>query len=159
MTADGFGGVLRIRSRVMLDHGEFARWLESSDDEMKVAKELTKLEAFNAAVLHSEQAAQMALKGLLRGVGLGEHAWGHSLSELAKRAVQHAALELPNELGSALAVLERDYLPTRYPDALIAGTPLGNYGPADAERAMATSEQVRTLVGATWDSLLAEEQE
>lgn len=141
----------------MLDHSEFARWLESSDDEMRVAHELTRLEAFNAAVLHCEQATQMALKGLLRGVGRGDHAWGHSLSELASRTSEHASLPLSEDLAQDLAVLERDYMPTRYPDALIAGTPLGNYGRADAERATTTSERIRGLVVETWERLRAEE--
>jgi hypothetical protein len=55
----------------MLDHGEFARWLEASDDEAGLASQLVDLEAFNAVVLHSEQAAQLVLKGMLRGVGAG----------------------------------------------------------------------------------------
>jgi HEPN domain-containing protein len=141
----------------MLDHPEFARWLESSDDESRVAQELTRLDAFNAAVLHCEQAAQMALKGLLRGVGLGEHAWGHSLTELASRAVDHAGLELTEEVAQALAVLERDHMPTRYPDALVTGTPLGNYSLADADRATTTSERIRDLAVETWERLRADE--
>ena len=72
--------------------------------------------------------------------------------------MEHAGLDLPDDLGPALAILERDYKPTRYPDALITGTPLGNYGLADANRAMATSDQVRNEVALTWDRLLKEEQ-
>lgn len=141
----------------MLDHGEFARWLEASDDEARVARELVAIEAFNAVVLHSEQAAQHALKGLLRGVGAAREAWGRSLSELAVRAAGTAGLSLSDDLVASLTVLERDYKPSRYPDALVSGTPRGNYGPADAERALQTHARVRAAVTAAWDELMGEE--
>ncbi len=137
----------------MLDHGEFARWLEASDDEAELANRLVDLEAYNAVVLHSEQAAQLVLKGLLRGVGAASQAWGHALSELAERAAAAAGLGLPDDLRARVAVLERDYKPSRYPDALVSGTPRGNYGPADANRALETLAQLRNAVVATWQQL------
>lgn len=138
----------------MLDHTEFSRWLEAADDEARVARELADLKAFNAVVLHSEQAAQLLLKGLLRGVGASKEAWGHALSELAERAVAAAGLELPDDLPERLTVLERDYMPTRYPDALVSGTPLGNYSQADADRALETLARLRDAVVAAWEHLV-----
>jgi len=141
----------------MLDHSEFARWLEASDDEAGLAHKLVDLEAFNAVVLHSEQAAQLVLKGLLRGVGAASQAWGHALPELAERAGAAAGLGLPDDLSARLAVLERDYKPSRYPDALVSGTPRGSYGPADANRALETLAQLRNAVVAAWQQLGDEE--
>jgi HEPN domain-containing protein len=141
----------------MLDYPEFARWLEASDDEARVARELVEVKAFNAVVLHSEQAARLLLKGLLRGVGAGKEAWGHALSELAERAVAVAELELQEGLQERLTVLERDYMPTRYPDALVSGTPLGNYAQADADRALETLTRLRDVVVATWERLVDNE--
>lgn len=141
----------------MLDHDEYARWLEASDDEGRVAQALLAPEAFNVVVLHCEQAAQLALKGLLRGVGAAQQAWGHALPELAERAVATTGLELPGELGARLSALARDYMPSRYPDALTAGTPRSSYGAADADRALFTLADLRQAVVATWDRLTAEE--
>jgi len=141
----------------MLDHAEFARWLQASDDEVELASKLVDLRAFNAVVLHSEQAAQLVLKALLRGVGTGSQAWGHSLSELAERADAAAGLGLPDDLRAHLAVLERDYKPSRYPDALVSGTPRSNYGPVDGGRALETVSRLRNAVVAVWDQLLEEE--
>lgn len=143
----------------MLDHAEFARWLEASDDEARLAPELVELKAFNAVVLHSEQAAQLALKGLLRGVGAAREAWGHALSELAERSVTAAGLELADDLRARLAMLERDYMPSRYPDALVSGTPLGNYSADDADRALQTLKRLRAAVVEAWERLVAEEQQ
>ncbi len=50
-----------------LDHVEFGRWLEAFDDEARVARELVAVEAFNAVVLRSDQAAQLLLKGFCVG--------------------------------------------------------------------------------------------
>jgi HEPN domain-containing protein len=119
----------------MLDHSEFARWLEASDDEARVARELVDLKAFNAVVLHSEQAAQL----------------------LADRAAAAASLELADGLRERLTVLARDYMPTRYPDALVSGTPLGNYAHTDADRALETLARLRDTVVATWEQLVDDE--
>lgn len=141
----------------MLDHDEYARWLEASDDEGMAAQGLVGLGAFNLAVLHCEQAAQLALKGLLRGVGAAQQAWGHALPELAERAVATAGLQLSGDLVGRLFALARDYMPSRYPDALTAGTPRSSYGPADADRALSTLAAAREAVVTAWDRLTAEE--
>jgi HEPN domain-containing protein len=108
----------------MLDEDEFGRWLQAADDEIRLARHLVGLKAYNAAVLHAEQGAQLVLKGLLRGVGRASEAWGHALAELAERAATQAGLDLDEQLRSQLAALERDYKPTRYPDASLgAGLP------------------------------------
>lgn len=141
----------------MLDRVEFARWLEACDDEGGLARALVDLRAFNAVVLHSEQAAQLVLKGLLRGVGAARDAWGHALPELAERAATAAGLAMPDDLPQQLAILERDYKSTRYPDALVSGTPRRNYGPLDAERALTTLTGLRDAVVATWEQLVSSE--
>lgn len=141
----------------MLDHAEFTRWIEASDDEARLAGELVALEAYNAVVLHCEQASQLMLKGLLRGVGAAREAWGHALPELAERARVSAGLDLSGDLLTRLAVLERDYKPSRYPDALVSGTPRGNYGPADGERALETLAGLRRAVALAWERLVVED--
>ncbi|MGI8575943.1 MAG: HEPN domain-containing protein [Egibacteraceae bacterium] len=82
---------------------------------------------------------------------------GHALPELAERATAVAGLELPGDLLTRLAVLERDYKPSRYPDALVSGTPRGNYGSSDAERALETAAWLRSAVVSMWEQLIDEE--
>lgn len=135
------------------DQSEFPRWIEAADDETRVAHDLVTTGAFNATVLHAEQAAQLALKGLLRGVGSAREAWGHSISQLADRAAEVAGLAISDELASRLAVLERDSKPSRCPDALVSGTPRGNYTREDADRALHTCADVRDAVAQAWSAL------
>lgn len=137
----------------MLDKAEFDRWWQAAADEESVARALVEAEAFNAVVLHVEQAVELLLKGLLRGVGAAKEAWGHGLADLGSRARDVAGLKLPDDLAHELAVLERDYKPTRYPDALVSGTPRANYDHSDAIRSLDTLDRVRAEVQRCWDHL------
>jgi HEPN domain-containing protein len=139
---------------VLLDGDEFARWRQACEEELAVARLLAGAEAHNSAVLHAEQAAQLALKGLLRGAGAASKAWGHAVTDLSDRAGQAAGLSLDPELRERLAILGRDYQASRYPDAVASGTPRENYGPADSHRALSTVDDLVNAVDAAWAALV-----
>jgi HEPN domain-containing protein len=138
---------------VLLDGDEYARWRRACEEELAVARLLVDAEAHNSAVLHAEQAAQLALKGLLRGVGAASQAWGHAVTDLSDRAGPAAGLSLDPELRERLAILGRDYQASRYPDAVASGTPRENYGPADSHRALSTVDDLVGAVDAAWAAL------
>jgi HEPN domain-containing protein len=138
---------------VLLDGDEYARWRQACEEELAVARLLAGAEAHNSAVLHAEQAAQLALKGLLRGVGAASRAWGHAVTELAERAGPAAGLGVDPGLRERLAILGRDYQASRYPDAVASGTPRENYGPADSHRALSTVDELVSAVDAAWAAL------
>ena len=137
----------------LFDRTEYERWLAACDDELAAARHNATGGFHHVAVLHAEQAAQCALKGLLHGVGAGAQARGHGLASLAERCAHAAGLALNDAAREALADLAREYLPARYPDALPEGTPAQHYGAGSASRALTTAEQVRDLVQATWQRL------
>ncbi|MGH8909010.1 MAG: HEPN domain-containing protein [Egibacteraceae bacterium] len=80
----------------------------------------------------AEQAAQLAVKGLLHGVGRGDRARGHDLVRLLDAAADTAGLAVSDEVREAAVRLSRHYQPTRYPDALPGGTPHSRYQAEDA---------------------------
>lgn len=135
------------------DRDEYARWMDASEDELTQARILHEQRLHHGAVLHCEQAAQLALKGLLRGVGAAGAARGHGLAFLADACVERAGMELDGELRDRLSALALDYQPTRYPDAVPQGTPRQNYGPHQASRALETATQTRGAVAAAWQRL------
>lgn len=137
-----------------LDEAEHERWRAHADEELRAAAHNADGGFHHVAVLHAEQAAQCALKALLRGIGRSEQARGHDLLRLADEVAANAALEVDDELRQGLSTLARDYLPSRYPDALPGGTPSGHYGVRDAGRAIATAEDVLAAVDAAWTALL-----
>lgn len=124
-------------------------------EQLEDAQTLAERGSYNSAVLHVEQATQILFKGLLRGVGLSALTFIHGLRTLAERCQEHIGMRVTErELGD-LKRLERDYQPTRYPDALLEGTPRGAYDEADYERAMATFAAARDRAEAAWRDLLA----
>lgn len=142
-----------------LDEAEHGRWRAHADEELRAARHNADGGFHHVAVLHAEQAAQCALKALLRGVGRTEQARGHDLLRLTEEVAVHAPLQVDDGLRQRLSALARDYLPSRYPDALPGGTPSGHYGSADAERALATAGDVLDAVDATWAAVLAAAEE
>lgn len=110
----------------------------------------------SAAVLQAEQATQCALKAVLHGVGQTQAARGHGLLSLARACAREAGLHLDQPDLDALARLARDYQPTRYPDALPEGTPMGHYGPSDSAWAIALAERMLAVTAVSWARLLQE---
>jgi HEPN domain-containing protein len=132
-----------------LDAPEFRRWREQSAVTLEAARELSGSQPGWACFL-AEQAAQLALKGLLLGVGAD--AWGHDLLVLVQRAEALGA-GWQGDIEAA-ARLSRHYIPTRYPDAHAGGTPASHYTPGDAESAIADATSLTEAADVTWHGLL-----
>ncbi len=77
----------------------------------------------------------------------------HGLRTLAERCREQLGMALTEQELGDLKRLERDYQPTRYPDALVEGTPRGAYDRADYRRPVATFEAARVRVEAVWQAL------
>ncbi len=73
----------------MLDRAEFDRWRVAADDAGRAANVQADAALSNWACFLAEQAAQLAIKGLLHGIGAG--AWGHDLVQLAEANREHQA--------------------------------------------------------------------
>lgn len=135
---------------VPLDHDEFARWREQADAAGDTARPARAGGRHDWACFLSEQSAQLAVKGLLHGIGAD--AWGHDLVVLAATAA--------SQLGEAFDVAEqgarlaRHYIPTRYPDAHPSGSPSTHYTAADSSLAAGDAADVLAAVDASWRSLL-----
>lgn len=132
----------------MFDDDERERWLSTARRQLDTARALTAGAFHESAVLHAEQAAQCALKGLLHAVGAVREARGHSLLDLLAACEERAALALPDGARAALGELAAQYQPSRYPDALPGGTPAEHYGAEAAERAITTAARALVSVEA-----------
>jgi HEPN domain-containing protein len=136
---------------LMLDRSEYRRWRREADDALKGARLQADGGLHNWACFLAEQSAQLAVKGLLHGVGQG--AWGHDLVALGE--AMEAALErdLYDHLRSALQRLSRHYIPARYPDAHPSGTAGVHYGPDDVVQALDDVAVVLQYVDERWRAL------
>lgn len=132
----------------MNEEGE--RWLRFAREDLSVA-ELTMLAAiFNQVCFHAQQCAEKAIKGLLVLQGKKPprtHLIGDLLSLLETNPFQTSTLEIQ--------LLDRFYIPTRYPDALPGELPEGLPGREDAEEALATARQILDTI----EALVQQEEE
>jgi HEPN domain-containing protein len=133
-----------------LDLDEFSRWREEADRARRHSQLAAAEGLHNWACFSAEQAAQLAVKGLLHG--LGRAPWGHDLVGLGDK-LGAAGLDVPERARDAMLRLGRHYMPARYPDAHPAGAPGSRYGQADARQALADCDAVLALVDNAWREL------
>jgi len=136
--------------RPPLDEPEFSRWREEAGRAIGAATREAEAENHNWSCFLAEQAAQLAVKALLHGLGRGP--WGHDLEGLTG-AVGEAGVELTAAVRAAARLLARHYIPARYPDAQPAGAPGSRYVAEDSAAALEAAETLLAFVDATWGSL------
>lgn len=130
-----------------LDAEEFGRWRGEADRALESARVQLERELHNWACFSAEQAAQLAVKGLLHGLGRGP--WGHDLDRLGTMVIA-AGVALPQEMIDRMHRLSRHYIPARYPDAHPGGQPGEHYGAHDAEEAIVDAESIIGFVDGVW---------
>ncbi len=130
----------------LVDADEFRRWRAEADAALRSARLQADAELHNWACFAAEQAAQLAVKGLLHGLGRGP--WGHDLVRLGELLSEVG--EVPTAVADSLRRLSRHYIPARYPDAHPSGPPGIHYGAADSAQAVADGEGVLAHVDALW---------
>jgi HEPN domain-containing protein len=138
-----------------IDVEEFGRWLEQADRAIDSARLLADGGRHDWACFLAEQGAQLAVKGLLHGIG--HEAWGHDLTVLTARAATALGATWARPMRDEAARLARHYIPARYPDAHPSGAPGAHYEPSDSEQALADASALREAVVAAWDLLTGDE--
>ena len=134
----------------MVDDEEYQRWRSEANRALRSAELQAGDDLHNWACFSAEQAAQLALKGLLHGVGAA--AWGHDLEQLAQRA-RDQDLAMSQEIADAFRRLGRLYIPARYPDAHAAGDAASHFAASDAEAAMRDARDALSWVDEQWKGL------
>jgi HEPN domain-containing protein len=133
-----------------LDQEEFRRWRVEADRALAGGRLQAGGGLHNWACFAAEQAAKLAVKALLHGLGRGP--WGHDLPRLGE-LLSDAGLDEPLEIQDAMRRLGRHYIPARYPDAHASGPPGTHYGSSDSGEAIEDGERILAFVDASWDSL------
>jgi len=127
----------------LFDGEEFERWFKQAEQTLKSAEHDAEGGFWNWACFKSEQAAQFAVKGLLRA--LGEPAFGHSLTRLV-RDLGKAGIAVPKDVQEASRLLEREYIPTRYADSYPSGSPYEFYDRKRAEDSLKACRLIMNFV-------------
>jgi HEPN domain-containing protein len=120
------------------------RWLEQAEHQLEVTNALLELGFWSDVCFMAEQTAQMALKAFLYGEGR-RFVLLHSIQELALQCSEiDEAFAETIEWGK---ILDRYYIPTRYPDALPPPTvPFRSFIESDAQQARQYATNIVQLV-------------
>jgi len=122
----------------MFDNDEFERWMAQASDTLISARADYLNKSYNWCCFKAQQAAEYAVKALLKGLGIS--AYGHSIIKLLKD-LETYALEV-NTITSYARILDRHYVPARYPDAFTEGSPFEFYDKNTAQEALDCAENI-----------------
>lgn len=127
----------------LFDQEEFSRWWEQAKHTISSAQRDVNQGDFAWGSFKAQQAAEYSIKALIRGIG--RIAVGHStlklLEELAAEGFQIEA-----EVLAAARLIDRHYIPPRYPDAYPAGSPFEFYDLETAQEAISAAQKIMTFV-------------
>jgi len=113
-------------------------WLEQAKANLTHAQHSVDAGDYAWACFAAQQAAAAALKALHQRYG--QVAWGHSVLDLTANLPQEARPET-GFLDEA-KLLDKYYIPTRYPDAHPAGSASRHYTKGEAQGAVRMAEEV-----------------
>jgi HEPN domain-containing protein len=117
-----------------------ADWFRQAQRKLDSARWDIQGEFYEDACFSAQQAAELAVKALLESQGRIE--LGHSVYQLLGTAG-----DVPSEILAAARVLDRYYIPTRYPNGFPAGAPMDYYDQPTAEEAVELAETILEFVG------------
>ena len=131
-------------------------WLEQAVGEFKAAKDLYSTGNYAWCCFTCHQAAEKALKAILEHYG--SPTIGHNLLVLVDEASRFTSTH--QKVQDAARILNRHYIPTRYPNAFPSGAPIHMYNERDAKEALDYVEEVlsfaRKVTGITYIQLFKE---
>jgi HEPN domain-containing protein len=125
---------------------EALRWLRTGEDDLDAAIVLRKNAKFPHACFHAQKAGEKVLKAVWYYADADP--WGHSIRKLIED-LQNVDLNLYDPLKGLLragTILDRFYIPTRYPNGLPELTPGEAYQGEDADLCIQHATEMLTAV-------------
>lgn len=119
----------------MKANNEAERWLKQAEKDIEGKR-------YHLACFLSQQSAEKSLKAFL--FAKKKSAWGHSVAELCEDC--STSDKDFKELKKKASLLDKFYIPTRYPNGLPGGIPSDAFNALDAKRAIEISDEILTVI-------------
>jgi HEPN domain-containing protein len=113
-------------------------WMDQARRDLESAQWQAQGGYYEWACFVAQQAAEKAIKAVYQR--RGGDAWGHALADLLSGLAERVAV--PAEIVECARLLDRFYIPTRYPNAWVQGAPGRYYTEEDARRAIGCGEAI-----------------
>jgi len=119
---------------------EAERWLRTAEEDLRAVDALAQAGAFAQACFYAQQSAEKAVKALWYAIDADP--WGHSVQKLVVDFPQKQSLPDLNKWIEQAALLDKFYIPTRYPNGLPDLTPGQVYTRQDAQQGLETARAI-----------------
>ncbi len=116
-------------------------WLRQAEADLRHARNALTSGDYEWSCFAAHQAGEKALKALFRRLGMD--VWGHTLTALIGNLPSQAQPD--EELIRCAKVLDKHYIPTRYPNGFDSGAPTDFYTPQEAEQAIDCAARIVTF--------------
>ena len=113
-------------------------WLKQAEADIKHARNAKKDGDYEWSCFAAHQAAEKALKAVLMYKGID--AWGHSLTVLLGNLESESSV--PRGLEMCAKILDKHYIPTRYPNGFDSGSPVDYYTEEEAANAIEYADKI-----------------
>lgn len=113
-------------------------WINQAVRDLKAAEGLVENESFEWACFVAQQAAEKALKAVFQR--LNAAAWGHSVFDLLRILAERTTVD--KDFLQCARILDKYYIPTRYPNGFDTGSPYEYFTKKDAEDAIVYSRTI-----------------
>jgi HEPN domain-containing protein len=113
-------------------------WLAQAKRDLNHSVHACRDEDFEWSCFSAQQAAEKAVKAVflyLHGEG-----WGHSVYGLLKALANK--IKVPQKLLEAAKILDKHYIPARYPNGFDSGIPADYYTKKDAQEAIKNAREI-----------------
>lgn len=113
-------------------------WFKQAEADLRHAEHALEDGDFEWSCFAAQQAAEKALKSVFQKLGMD--AWGHTLTALIGNLPPSAQ---PSErLVNCARVLDKHYIPTRYPNGFDSGAPTDFYTEEEARDAISRAKEI-----------------
>lgn len=116
----------------------FADWLKQADADLKHARTSAAAGENEWACFAAQQAAEKAVKAVF--LRHGRDAWGHTVTALLGNLED--LISVPDALVDRARMLDKHYIPTRYPNGFDQGAPTEFYTSDEARTAIICAEEI-----------------
>lgn len=114
-------------------------WFRQAEADLQHARNSLKSDDFEWSCFAAHQSAEKALKAVF--LKLGMDAWGHTITVLIGNLPD--TVDQPSEiLVDYGRILDKYYIPTRYPNGFDSGAPMDYYTAGEAQSAIRQAEAI-----------------
>lgn len=113
-------------------------WLKQANSDLDAAEDSAGSSHFEWACFQAQQAAEKALKALI--ISKGGESRAHSINFLLSNLPEKVGVS--EQIQNVAKDLDKNYIPTRYPDSFSTGIPKDFFTSDDARRAIANAKKI-----------------